>query len=237
MRSEITGIGYTHKMRNNMENKTVETTSKGSEAVKQEEVSAPGQGVILVGCLNKKMIDSVTTAAQNQGVEVVMLDDKAVTDYLKLKGVEVPDAEAVTLDSFLSDASNRLVAEQQAAKLWAVMMGNTEVENAEEVEFTETQVVRKTTLSHKKANELFNLLRSFGLLEWTNPKKRVFKLHFSKTHIHNAIHNDILEVSKVINSDILRYKHSIESDNELSEQQRKEKLANLKDAVISSLNF
>lgn len=198
--------------------KTVETTMKGSEVVKQEEVLAPGQSVILVDCMNQKMIKSVTTAEKKQGVEV-------------------PDAEAVTLDSFLSDASNRIVAEQQAAKLWAVMMGNTEVEGAEEVEFTETQVVHRTTLSHKRANELFNLLRAFGLLEWTNPKKRVFKLHFSKTHIHSAIHNDILEVSKAINSDILRYKKSIESDSELSEQERKEKLASLKNAVIASLNF
>lgn len=223
-----------------MENKTVgfdPGAPSGDKTVKQEEVLAPEQSVILVGCMNKKMIKSVTTAAKKQGVEVVMLNDKVVTDYLKVKGVEVPDAEAVTLDSFLSDASNRIVAEQQAAKLWAVMMGNTEVEGAEEVEFTETQVVHSTTLSHKKANELFNLLRAFGLLEWTNPKKRVFKLHFSKTHIHSAIHNDILEVSKAINSDILRYKKSIESDSELSEQERKEKLAGLKNAVIASLNF
>lgn len=217
--------------------KTVETTIKDGEVVKQEEVLTPGQSVILVGCMNQKMIKSVTTVAKKQGVEVVMLNDKVVTDYLKVKGVEVPDAEAITLDSFLSDASNRIVAEQQAAKLWAVVMGNTEIEGAEEVEFTEMQVVHKTTLSHKKANELFNLLRAFGLLEWINPKKRVFKLHFSKTHIHSAIHNDILEVSKAINSDILRYKKAIESDSELSEQERKEKLASLKNAVIASLNF
>ena len=223
-----------------MESKTVgfdPGVPSGDKTVKQEEVLTPRQSVILVGCMNQKMIKSVTTAAKKQGVEVVMLNDKVVTDYLKVKGVEVPDAEAVTLDSFLSDASNRIVAEQWAAKLWAVMMGNTKVEGAEEVEFNETQVVHRTTLSHKKANELFNLLRAFGLLEWTNPKKRVFKLHFSKTHIHNAIHNDILEVSKAINSDILRYKKSIESDSELSEQERKEKLASLKNAVITSLNF
>ena len=217
--------------------KTVKTTMKGSEIVKQEEVQAPGQSVVLVGCLNPKMIKSINTEAKKQGVEVVMLNDKVVTDYLKVKGVEVPDAEAVTLDSFLSDASNRIVAEQQAAKLWAVVMGNTEIEGAEEVKFTETQVVHKTTLSHKRANELFNLLRAFGLLEWIDPKKRVFKLHFSKIHIHSAIHNDILEVSKAINSDILRYKKAIESDSELSEQERKEKLASLKNAVIASLNF
>lgn len=217
--------------------KTVKTTMKGDEVVKQEEVLAPGQSVILVGCMNQKMIESVTASAKEQGVEVVMLSDKVVIDYLRVKGVEVPEVEAVTLEAFLADVNNRIVAEQQATKLWAVMTESTEVEWAEEVEFNETQVVHRTTLSHKKAKELFNLLRAFGYLEWTDPKKRMFKLHFSASNIHNSIRKDILEMSKAINNDILRYKKSIEADSELSEQERNEKLTALQNDVQSSLSF
>lgn len=198
---------------------------------------APGQAVVLVGCLNPKMIKSISTAAKKQGVEMVMLNDKVVTDYLQVKGVKVPDAEAVTLEAFLADASNRVVAEQQATKLWTVMMGNTKVENAETVKFTETQVVHATSLSHKTANELFNLLRAFGLLEWTDFKKREFTLHFFKSYIHSAIQNDIMAMSKAVNNDILRFKKSIESDTNLTDEERKNKLAAMKDAVFSSLNF
>lgn len=198
---------------------------------------APGQAVVLVGCLNPKMIKSINTAAKKQGVEVVMLSDKVVTDYLQVKGVAVPDAEAVTLEAFLADASNRVTAEQQATKLWTVMMGNTGVENAETVKFTETEVVHRTSLTHKTANELFNLLRAFGLLEWTNIKKREFTLHFFKSYVHSAIQNDVMAMSKATNSDILRFKKSLESDTNLTDEERKTKLASLKDAVLSSLNF
>lgn len=217
--------------------KTVKTTMKGGEVVKQEEVQAPGQSVVLVGCLNPKMIKSINTEAKKQGVEVVMLSDKVVTDYLKVKGVDVPDPEEVTLEAFLADASNRVTAEQQATKLWTVVMGNQGVEHAEEVTFTETQVCHATTLTHKTANELFNLLHAFGLLEWVNPKKREFRLHFFKSYIHSAIQNDVVGLAKIVNNDILRFKKSIESDTNLTDEERKTKLATLKDAVLSSLNF
>ena len=217
--------------------KTVKTTMKGGEIVKQEEVQAPGQSVVLVGCLNPKMIKSINTEAKKQGVEVVMLSDKVVTDYLKVKGVDVPDPEEVTLEAFLADASNRVTAEQQATKLWTVVMGNQGVEHAEEVTFTETQVCHATTLTHKTANELFNLLRAFGLLEWVNPKKREFRLHFFKSYIHSAIQNDVVGLAKTVNNDILRFKKSIESDTNLTDEERKTKLATFKDAVLSSLNF
>ena len=217
--------------------KTVKTTMKGGKVVKQEEVQAPGQSVILVGCLNPKMIKSINTEAKKQGVEVVMLSDKVVMDYLKIKGVDVPDPEAVTLEAFLADANNRVTAEQQATKLWTVVMGNQGVEHAEEVTFTETQVCHATTLTHKTANELFNLLHAFGLLEWVNPKKREFRLHFFKSYIHSAIQNDVVGLAKTVNNDILRFKKSIESDTNLTDEERKTKLATLKDAVLSSLNF
>ena len=197
----------------------------------------PGQAVVLVGCLNPKMIKSINTSAKKQGVEVVMLDDKIVIDYLKVKGVDVPDAEAVTLEAFLADEGNRIIAQQQATKLWTVLMGDTAIENAENRTFSETEVVHNTNLSHKKANELFNLLRAFGLLEWVNHKKREFVLHFVPSFIYSAIRNDVINMSKATNNEILRYKKAIESDKNISDEERKIKLAALKDSVLSSLNF
>ena len=217
--------------------KTVKTTIKGGKVVKQEEILTPGQSVILVGCMNHRMIKSVTTAAKKQGVDVVMLDDKIVIDYLKVKGVDVPDAEAVTLEAFLADEGNRIVAQQQATKLWTVLMGDTAIENAENRTFSETEVVHSTNLSHKKANELFNLLRAFGLLEWVNLKKREFVLHFVPSFIYSAIRNDVMNMSKATSNEILRYKKAIESDKNITDEERKIKLAALKDSVLSSLNF
>lgn len=210
-----------------------------NEIVKEKVESplAPGQSVVLVGCLNENMIKAINTVAKEQGVEVVMLSSQVVTDYLKVKGVDIPDAESVTLETFLADESNRIVAEQQATKLWTVLVGNTDVENAENVTFTETEVVHRTSLSHKSANELFNLLRAFGLLEWVNPKKREFTLHFVPSFIHSAIINDVMNMSKATGNEILRYKKAIESDKNMTDEERNTKLAALKDSVLSSLNF
>ena len=209
--------------------KTVETTVVAT--------LPPEQRVILVGCMNPKMIKSVVGAAKRNDVEIVMLDDKVVTDYLNIKGVKTQNAESVTLEKFLSDSNNRITAEQQAAKLWAVLTGKTDVEKAEETEFTETQVCRMTTLSHSKANALFNLLRAFGLMEWTDLKKRAFKLHFDKSFCYSAIQNDILAVSKTVNNDILRYKKAIEADEKIDEKERKRMLAALKDSVLAAFEF
>lgn len=210
-----------------------------NEIVKEKVESplAPGQSVVLVGCLNENIIKAINTVAKEQGVEVVMLSSQVVTDYLKVKGVDIPDAESVTLETFLADESNRIVAEQQATKLWTVLVGNTDVENAENVTFTETEVVHRTSLSHKSANELFNLLRAFGLLEWVNPKKREFTLHFVSSFIHSAIINDVMNMSKATGNEILRYKKAIESDKNMTDEERNTKLAALKDSVLSSLNF
>ena len=212
------------------------------EIVKQDDVRAVTtlpveQSVVLVGCMNPRVIGSVESAAKEQGVEVVRLSDKVVADYLKVKGKRVADATETTLGAFLADASNRVTAEQQATKLWTVMTGSTRVEEAEGMTFTETQVVRRTNLSHKTANELFNLLRAFGLLEWTNVKKREFTLHFFKKYIHAAIENDVLAMSKATGSDVLRYKKSLEGDVNLTPEEREAKLVALKEAVLSGLNF
>ena len=204
---------------------------------KAQEVLTPEQRVILVGCMNPKLIKSVVMAAKKNDVEVVMLDNKVVTDYLKVKGVKTQDVESLTLEKFLSDSNNRIIAEQQAAKLWAILTNSTNVEWAENVEFTETEVCRKTTLSHSKANNLFNLLRAFGFMEWTDLKKRAFKLHFDKSYCYSAIQNDILAVSKTVNNDILRYKKAIEADEKINEEERKKMLAALKDSVLAAFEF
>lgn len=198
------------------------------------------QSVVLVGCMNPRMTRSIAAAAKRQGVEVVRLTDDAVRDYLKVKEGGKAGEQSVseaTLEAFLADTSNRITAEKQAEKLWAVMTGKTDIEKAADTRFTETAVVRATTLSHRTANELFNLLRAFGFLEWTNLKKREFVLHFSKNSIHTAIETDVMAMSTATASDILRYKKSLEADENLTPEERASKLAVLKDAILAKLSF
>lgn len=221
-----------------MENKNVVSTpqEEGGIVEKQEAVLTPEQRIVIVGCLNPDMIKTINTEAKNRGIEVVALSDKVVFDYLQVKGVVAPST-AVTLDRFLGDESNRLVAEQQATKLWSILTGNTDVENSENITFTETQVVRNTSLTHKTANELFALLRAFGLFEWKNIKKREFILRFNKSYVHASIQNDIVNMAGALSNDILRFKHSLEADSTLTTEEREKKMEVAKNAVLTALGF
>ena len=207
------------------------------ENVKENEPKVtPDQKVLIVGCTNSKVKKSVQALAKRNDVDLVWLDDKIVFDYLEVKGVKV-EVQKETLDKFLSSVSNRVTAEKQAEKLWAILTGTTNLEQAEEQIFTEQMVCKKTTLSHSKANQVFNLLRAFGLFEWVNIKKREFKLHFDKSYCASAIENDVVAVGRTINLDILRYKKALEGDERLDEATRKEKIEGLKNTLFALFDF
>ena len=142
-----------------------------------------------------------------------------------------------SLKEFLDNKENRELAGDQAFRLWTMMTGSTNVENAEHTEFSATQVVRKTSLSHRTANDLFEMLRAFGILEWTDMKKRTFRLHFTKKAVYRAIREDIVNVSKVVYQDVLRYITFLKTDKDLDDDARTKDIADLKNAVMSELRL
>lgn len=152
---------------------------------------------------------------------------------------KAPETHAVkpeSLGEFLSNTSNRLQAEQNRTKLWMIVTGGAPVEQASTRIITETEVVKKTTLSHGQAKAMFNLLRAFGLLRFTKGTHE-FVLNFDKNDCHKTIETEVLSMAEVMNNDILRFKNSIESDTSLSEEQKKQKYDEFKNSVCESLRF
>lgn len=174
----------------------------------------PEQSVLIMACLEPQVAQKAIDAAKERGVEVVILEDKVIHDYLDMK-TKKPES----LGEFLSNTSNRLQAEQNRTKLWMIVTGGAPVEQASTRIITETEVVKKTTLSHGQAKAMFNLLRAFGLLRFTKGTHE-FVLNFDKNDCHNTIETEVLSMAEVINNDILRFKNSIESDTSLSEEQK-----------------
>ena len=150
---------------------------------------------------------------------------------------EIVKTESDALKIFLESEENRKGAEEQAVQLWTILTGNKPIETSDDIEFTEMQVVKKTTLSHSKANNLFQLLRAFGFFEWTDMKKRGFKLHFNKEKCYEVIRTEIISVAKVINSDIARYKAAINADDTITSEDKETRLARLKTDVLGVLKF
>ena len=213
-------------------------TKKGDEqAPKSPETHAvkpklkPEQSVLIMACLEPQVAQKAMAAAKERGVEVVILEDKVIHDYLDMK-TNKPES----LGEFLSNTSNRLQAEQNRTKLWMIVTGGAPVEQASTRIITETEVVKKTTLSHGQAKAMFNLLRAFGLLRFTKGTHE-FVLNFDKNDCHNTIETEVLSMAEVMNNDILRFKNSIESDTSLSEEQKKQKYDEFKNSVCESLRF
>lgn len=191
----------------------------------------PEQSVLIMACLEPQVAQKAIAAAKERGVEVVILEDKVIHDYLDMK-TKKPES----LGEFLSNTSNRLQAEQNRTKLWMIITGGAPVEQASTRIITETEVVKKTTLSHGQAKAMFNLLRAFGLLRFTKGTHE-FVLNFDKNDCHKTIETEVLSMAEVMNNDILRFKNSIESDTSLSEEQKKQKYDEFKNSVCESLRF
>lgn len=216
---------------------TGETKKDDEQAPKAPETHAvkpklkPEQSVLIMACLEPQVAQKAMAAAKERGVEVVILEDKVIHDYLDMK-TKKPES----LGEFLSNTSNRLQAEQNRTKLWMIVTGGAPVEQATTRIITETEVVKKTTLPHGQAKAMFNLLRAFGLLRFTKGTHE-FVLNFDKNDCHNTIETEVLSMAEVMNNDILRFKNSIESDTSLSEEQKKQKYDEFKNSVCESLRF
>ena len=186
-----------------------------------------------MACLEPEVSKKAIDAAKEKGVEVVILEDRVIHDYLSVRG---KDEEKRDLGEFLNNTSNRLHAEDQCVKLWMILTGGEPIEDSGTRIFTETGVVKKTNLSHGKSKQVFQLLRAFGMLEFVKGTHE-FVLHFNKKRCHQTIQTEVLSMCKALNNDILRYKASIYADNELTKEQKDDLYKTLQSAIDSTIEF
>lgn len=192
------------------------------------------QSVLIMACLQPEVSMKAIEAAKEKGVEVVILEDRVIHDYLSVRDRE--GKEERSLGDFLNDTSNRLHAEDQCVKLWMILTKGQPIENAEQRVFTRTEVVKATNLTHGKADQVFQLLRAFGMLRFTKGTHE-FVLNFSKKKCHDTIKTEVLAMCKAMNNDILRYKASIEADADLTKEQKDELYKELQRAVDETIEY
>jgi len=214
--------------------KEVEKSSFLSKKEVQPEVKqqlSPEQSVILLSCLNPRVSKDVLDSSKRNGVEVVVLEDRIIFDYLKTK-----EPKAKSIGEFLDDTSNRIHAEQQCQKLWNILTVNGAIESSEDRIFTRVEVVKKTNLTHSNASKILELLRAFGLVEFTKGNYE-FKLNFDKKSCHKSIEKEIMSICDVLNNDILRYNSSIASDNTLTYKEQSEARINLEILIHKRIKY
>lgn len=218
------------------EHKTNETPIQGENVNISERKTSElpiEQSVLIMACLHPEVSIKTMEIAKEKGVEVVILEDRVIHDYLDAKGKK--DNEQKSLSDFLNNTSNRLHAEEQCVKLWTILTGGKPIENAEEQIFTRMEVVKKTNLSHNKANKIFQLLRAFGMLRFVSTHE--FVLNFNKKRCHDTIKTEVISMCEAMNNDIIRYKSSIESDNELTKEQKEELYKELQKSIFETIKY
>lgn len=228
---------YKPRTRKKVEEAPKETTAeqKAPEEFQAKTTKLPAeQSVLIMACLQPEVSKKAIEAAKEKGVEVVILEDRVIHDYLSVRDRE--GKEERSLGDFLNDTSNRLHAEDQCVKLWMILTHGQPIENAEQRVFTRTEVVKATNLTHNKADQVFQLLRAFGMLRFTKGTHE-FVLNFSKNKCHDTIKTEVLAMCKAMNNDILRYKASIEADTELTKEQKDELYKELQRAVDETIEY
>lgn len=226
------GLEPAKRVRKTSKKKEAEIEKSPDEFVAKPKLTAE-QKVMMMACLNPIVSSAAINAAKENGVEVVILEDRVIHDYLSTKGKK---EEGVSVADFLNNTSNRLHAEDQCVKLWMILTGGKPIEEVDDVVFTRTEVVRKTNLTHKKAEQVLQLLRAFGMLEYTKGVHE-FKLHFNPKRQHQTIQTEIISMCQAINNDILRFKASIESDKKMTEKEKSEFYEAFRNTIEESIKF
>ena len=167
------------------------------------------------------------TAEQHCTGEIIRIDDKLIDTITEARSKE---KKAPTVSEFVADEDNKNEAEKKALYLWNMMTNNAPVENASERIFTKTEIVRRTTLTHKTLGELLELFRLFGFIEFVKGNYE-FRFIFSQKTKQDNAYADIVEDIRLLNINIARYK------NLLSEDEFTEKWDKLRENITQLISF
>ena len=222
----------TYKPRKKVVKEEVTNETKAPEEHAAKAPMKPEQSVLIMACLNPTVAEAATKAAHDAGVKVVILEDRVIHDYLEVREGEKPQ----DLSDFLNNASNRLHAEDQCKKLYAIITKGGRIEDSVGRVFTASEVVKATNLTHSKARAVFDLLRAFGLIKFTKGNFQ-FMFTFSNDLRRKTIKEEVLGMLKVINVDIQRYRASIYNDDSLTPEQKHEMYNGLAKDLDEVLEF
>jgi len=206
-----------------------EQVSEASDIKKKRESKVKKQlskeeSVLVFATMNDDINSKIIELANKAGMEVVILDNKIVTDYIASKEkAHNPNASDEPMSDFVNNVTNRREAENTCLKLWTFLTGGLDIKEAPNKIFTQKDVTSKTNLTNSKAKQVFNLLRTFGMLEFLIGS-HVFKLHFTNAKQHEVIKTELTALAGVLSSDIARYSSSVNNDPNLTAAQKKDML-------------
>lgn len=192
------------------------------------------KNVLMIACEDKQLLEEITKIATERKIDVAVVDSSVLKQNLTKNKVADTTPDIETMDKFLANDENRQIARMQAEKLYAIMTGGGKQEDADKFVFSQKQIVHATTLSNKKFQELFNLLKAFNYVDWVDNKKHTLKFTFDQQQCLDCILRDVRNLSKLVAVEVVRYKNYVKSITDYTDEQKEELYKKIRKTVIDN---
>lgn len=203
------------------------TTAKKSA---KKELTAE-ESVVILACLNTNFLEKLNKLAEKEGVKLVLTNEQVIHDYVAQQSGEIDESARMT--AFLKDDRNRKVAFAHAKEIFSILARTKDLTKAADLEFEKKMLVKATTLSWKKADEMLNTLEAFGYAKRIDNNK--FKIIFDLKDIRNNIRHEVTLSVESLNFDIERYKGAVEESSDI--ENKAEYLDEFKKEVTKNIVF
>lgn len=208
------------------EPKKKETAKKSAK----KELTAE-ESVVILACLNTNFLEKLNKLAEKEGVKLVLTNEQVIHDYVAQQAGEIDESARMT--AFLKDDRNRKIAFAHAKEIFSILARIKDLTKAAGMEFEKKALVKATTLSWTKAEEMLNTLEAFGFAKRID--KTRFELVFDLKDIRNNIRSEVALSVEGLNFDIERYKGAVEESSDI--ENKDEHLDEFKKEVTKNIVF
>lgn len=176
---------------------------KGSKKAAKPELKEE-EKFVFIYTENIKILDSVKKQAAKDGITVVLLTEEDFEAMSRAEEKRVKgESTSETISDFVKDKDNFKAAEEHATKLLGLITPKGTI-NPMDVIHTETEVVKKTTLSHRQAREVINLLNIFGFVQYTKGTHE-FKFTNNPQAVIDMVVNEVNESCEALKYNMARF--------------------------------
>ena len=153
--------------------------------------------------------------AEKEGIKLVLTNEQVIYDYINDSN-DIDENARMT--AFLKDERNRKLAQEHAMEIWRILSKDKPMDKADGVVFDKKSLVKLTTLSWSKADEILNMLDVFGFIKRIN--KNEFTFLFDLKTIREHIKNQVTFSIESLNFDIQRFKGAVEESSDIDDKEK-----------------
>lgn len=206
------------------------TTAK--KAAKKELTAE--ESIVILACMNSSFLEKLNKLAEKEGIKLVLTSEQVIHDYVdKQFATDGEIDESARMTAFLKDERNRKIAFAHAKEIFTILARSKDLTKAAEMVFEKKALVKATTLSWAKAEEMLNTLEAFGFAKRIS--KTQFKLVFDLKVIRDNIRQEVTLSVESLNFDIERYKGAVEESSDI--ENKDEHLDEFKKEVTKNIVF